>query len=273
MLSRKQIWRKTPVPGVHRDSFDETANQKDFRNDRREDLQAENAKLLLLSKNSAPKLRSALSSSNLMSMSERAKRPKDTRTLRFSSTVHVCLIHCRADLRHLFGDLYWKSEDYGQFKNEAVHELRLYLTANGITAKEAIFQLYQPQDAEREQWLEKMRKDFQRHEFCETDRESSSTLGDGEVPRSPQDTSDQESSDEDDEDDYDEEIVEGKEDSKAFKFFTGLKTDVELNETTDGDQSHRSINHKVPMKTPSGPAGASNQSMWAVTWHKKDEKK
>ena len=40
-----------------------------------------------------------------------------------------------------------------RFKHDAVNELRAHLTARGITAKEAIFELYQPHDHERKQWL------------------------------------------------------------------------------------------------------------------------
>jgi hypothetical protein len=267
MLSRKQLWRKTPVPAnlpSHRDSFDETNASPKQKPDNEMRAQAKDDSAR---KANAPvKLRSALSSSNLLTLEERLMRPKDTRTLRFSSTVHVCLIHCRGDLKHLFGDLFWKSEDYAVFKNEAVHELRIYLTAHGITAKEAIFQLYQPQDAERDQWMERMRKDFEKGLANETEKESSTAM-DEQLARqaSPY------SSDEEDMNNADT-IAEAKEDQRAFKFFTGLKTDVELNEQ-QAAASPGSAQVKLPLKTPSGPASSASNSMWAVAWHKKDEKK
>lgn len=95
--------------------------------------------------------RSALSLSTVLTMTEKEKllRTKDIRILRFSSTVHVCLIPSRIDLKPNLIDLYWKSEDYIQFKLEAVYELRAALTLHKITAKEAINLLYQPKENDR----------------------------------------------------------------------------------------------------------------------------
>jgi len=91
------------------------------------------------------KLRSALSMGDL---SKALRRNEDSRNLRFSSKVHVCLIPTRQDLDSVAKDVFWHSDDYQTFKREAVDELRTYLQMKGITAKEAIQALYQPQPEE-----------------------------------------------------------------------------------------------------------------------------
>lgn len=91
------------------------------------------------------KLRSALSMGDL---SKALRRNEDSRNLRFSSKVHVCLIPTRQDLFSVAKDVFWHSDDYQTFKREAVDELRTYLQLKGITAKEAIQALYQPQPEE-----------------------------------------------------------------------------------------------------------------------------
>lgn len=91
------------------------------------------------------KLRSALSMGDL---SKSLRRAEDERNLRFSSTVHVCLIPTREDLSTTSQEVFWNTEDYQMFKKEAVDELRAYLQLKGITAKEAIQALYQPQPEE-----------------------------------------------------------------------------------------------------------------------------
>jgi len=79
------------------------------------------------------------------------QRPRDVRVMRFSSTVHVCLVPTRDELKTVMPDLYFKAEDFAFFKQDAVAELRELLTRLGISSKQAIALLYQPSDSEREE--------------------------------------------------------------------------------------------------------------------------
>lgn len=90
---------------------------------------------------STPKqLRSALSMADLRNAYQERKK----KTMRFSSTVHVCLVPTRVEMRYIFNELYFRAEDFAQFKREAVMELREVLTRLGITSKQAIKLMYQP---------------------------------------------------------------------------------------------------------------------------------
>lgn len=97
-----------------------------------------------------PGLRSALSSTKCNS--DPAEK-KVKLNMKFSTTVHICLVLSRTEMKPLMNDLFWKAEEYVRFKHDAVNELRAHLISRGITAKEAIFELYQPHDHERKQWL------------------------------------------------------------------------------------------------------------------------
>ena len=89
------------------------------------------------------KLRSALSMADLRSAY--CEQEKKRRHTRFSSTVHVCLVPTRTEISNIFDDLYFRPEDFSTFKREAVAELREVLTRLGITSKEAIKLMYQPE--------------------------------------------------------------------------------------------------------------------------------
>jgi hypothetical protein len=142
MLTRKQQWRRTreripkPLTTPKTDSFD--------------DLQPIPTKgtgvdQLHSTATHAPapkRLKSALSSSNLLGLVER--RHRDQRLLRFSSTVHVLLIPSRVELMPSFENIYWLHEDYAYFKREAVKEIREAARVYGIPAKAAMTLLYQP---------------------------------------------------------------------------------------------------------------------------------
>lgn len=257
MLSRKQLWRKTRSSAAARrddqqlltTALDQPKlkpiNDSTALNDSSDTI----AKAVL-----PKKLRSALNLVNLLSESDKAMRPKDTRTMRFSSTVHICLIPSRTELKVVIDELFWRSEDYGIFKGDAVNELRTYLTAHGTTAKEAIFKLYQPHEEERKQWC-KENQAFMDAD-SETDREESSNA------------SESASADDDDQ------IVYRSEDDSEPKFgddveglnrFSGLKTDIELNA---GSKQRAGSVTKMPTKTPAG-ANSDNQHIWAVTWKPK----
>ena len=69
---------------------------------------------------------------------------KTAKSVRFSSTVCVVLIPTREELSMYSTRLYWADQDYGVFKRNAVDEIREYVSIHGVTAKEAIKALYQP---------------------------------------------------------------------------------------------------------------------------------
>lgn len=255
MLSRKQLWRKTrssivrgrdvsALPDVSPDFLATESQSKSAAATTQSDF--------------PKKLRSALNLINLLSESDKARRPKDTRTMRFSSTVHICLIPSRTELKPLVPELFWKCDDYGIFKSDAVNELRNYLTANGITAKEAIFRLYQPHEDERKQWskeyaaINDKEGDTDRDELSQS---SASTTADSEDQEGAETVY---NSDDDDEPTYGGDI-------EGLNRFSGLKTDIELNAATK--QRAGSIT-KMPTKTPAG-ASSDNQNVWAVTWKPK----
>ena len=249
MLSRKQQWRHTRTPAHRADAKDDFGGDDDGDDESARDSAPSSSLASAHIKTGAPpkKLRSALNLYSLLSEAEKANnpRPKDTRSMRFSSTVHICLIPSREELRQQILELFWKSEDYVTFKQDAVHELRVFLTANGITAKEAIFQLYQPHDHERQQWMKEFEDSLREKEGGETDRESAST--NAEDMEADQDRY---CSDEDDEPRY------GRPDDDGLKkIFANVKTDVELNA---GSSDHK------PLKTPS--AGEKQGQSWAVQW-------
>ena len=90
--------------------------------------------------NGQKQLRSAMSMADLRSAYQERKK----RTMRFSSTVHVCLVPTREEMKSIFDELYFRAEDFQIFKREAVTELREVLTRLGITSKQAIKLMYQP---------------------------------------------------------------------------------------------------------------------------------
>lgn len=118
-------------------------------------------------------LLSSMTASNSCSRKEKNLISKISRTVKFANTVHICLILSREELRHL--DLYWKPAEYAGFKHDAVQELRAHLTSQGISAKEAIFQMYQPHDEERIEWMKQFQESQRERYLDDTDKESNST--------------------------------------------------------------------------------------------------
>lgn len=151
MLSRKQTWRKIRSKsgetifkfcdngGIGEDGFSKLNDENPQKSRSSEDS------VTLNGSKPIKKLRSAMSMGDL---SKSLRRAEDIRNLRFSSKVHVCLIPTRQDLFSVAKEVFWATEDYQAFKREAVDELRAYLQLKGITAKEAIQALYQPQPEE-----------------------------------------------------------------------------------------------------------------------------
>lgn len=193
------------------------------------------------------KLRSALSMSNFLNISDKVEKPKDTRTLRFSSTVRVCLIPCRQDMLLLSTDIFWEADDYTTFKNEAVAELKETLHRLGITAKLAITNLYQPSLEERmNDYIAVYGTDEAYsiiHNSSLSDNISADSIPQNSIP-----------------------MPRASNSSVDLTFITGIKTDVEMNKLEMENISKDSSNLSLPVKTPSGLSNT-NQNMWAVKWN------
>lgn len=186
------------------------------------------------------KLRSALSMGDL---SKALRRSEDARNLRFSSKVHVCLIPTRQDLFSVAKDVFWHSDDYQTFKREAVDELRAYLQLKGITAKEAIQALYQPQPEEYS-YLRNLSVNRENNEI-ETSLPrtgSSPAIMENASAASTNATSDSNCM----------EACEGG-DSCGDDIKLGFKTDLDMNKELG------------TIKTPARQGGA-NSGAWAVQW-------
>ena len=128
------------------------------------------------------KTKSALSLSSLdpaaPEATQRKTAPKNP--LRFSSTVRVCLVPTREELKAIIDDLYFKAEDYGKFKTDAVTELREVLVKLGVTSKQAIEILYQPHgnDYYKRTSSGRGKGRSSRHRGDSTDEETTSIDGD-----------------------------------------------------------------------------------------------
>ena len=233
MLSRKQIWRKIKSKSNNIGFCSERFSNTLFFGD---DIFLESSASIEINDNprslpnsSPAKLKSALSLGDF----SKALRATDDRILRFSSKVQVCLIPTRKDLMELGIDhIFWKSDDYGVFKKEAVDELRAFLTKRGITAKEAIKQLYQPSAQDIEEYMT----------WDKSSKKNSSNQLDA-----FEDTS--------------QELLSPENDMVCSEPQLGYKTDVELNkQRVEGSNS-------CNLRTPSGgPKNA--QQVWAVQWQK-----
>ena len=192
------------------------------------------------------KLRSALSLTNLMNLSlddsdvtSKSKDKKEMKSIRYSSTVRVCLIPSRLDMDPLINELYWLPEDYVTFKKEAVTELKQLIKDLNLTAKAAISMLYQPSESDR--------------------ASESDTLEDLENIKNPSPLS---------------ASAEDTGSQSDLKFLIGIKTDVEMNSAQNpgADSSAKDRTTKsLPSKTPSG-AGSSLDSVWQATWTKYPQK-
>lgn len=204
---------------------------------------------------SATTLRSSLKTKRLGGDSHETKERKEAKTMRFSSTVHICLVLSRAEMKPLMSELFWKAEEYVRFKHDAVSELRTHLTANGITAKEAIFELYQPHEHERQQWLAET-EGTSRAEDTDEDSFSTQSPGDNEALCDIDDTY---SSDEDMTCPRNSTV-----DSKnhmTFKSDNDYKKEIHSANETDYNNS------KHP--TAKGTSGSTTHHGWAVSWRPK----
>ena len=192
--------------------------------------------------NTTEKPRSAIRSPESATNPEKAA----TKNAKFSTTVHICLVLSRTEMKPLMSDLFWKAEEYVKFKNDAISELRAHLTSKGITAKEAIFDMYQPHDHEREQWLAEHRN----AQKSDSDSESVST-------QTASDTDDEYLHDLDDVlniDDVDE-LRNAKKLANLMHYELEIDTDL-----TSVDSTHQPI-----------PKTVSKKHDWAVSWRPKSQ--
>jgi hypothetical protein len=194
--------------------------------------------------NPTEKLRSAIRSPERTSNCTVNIEKGETRNAKFSSTVHICLVLSRAEMKPLMSDLFWKAEEYGRFKNDAINELRAHLTANGITAKEAIFEMYQPHDHERQQWL----AEYGNAQKSDSDSDSVST---------------QTASDTDDEYLHDLDDILNIEDNDELRNAKNMATIKHHELSKDIDLTSVASNQRSNQKS------VSKQHDWAVSWRPK----
>ena len=263
-LTRKTVWRKVRSHGPHTrdglesidtveiealaDDSDTDAMHIDDESGRAKKKSKAEDKNNINDDNSSTmrKLRSALSLSSLSLHDSdgrlNAKNSKETRAIRFSSTVRVCLIPSRLDMEPLITELYWLPEDYITFKREAVTELKLLIKDLSLTAKAAISMLYQPSESDTLEDLQRLKNSFNLLSVSSEDTGSQLDL----------------------------------------KFLVGIKTDVEMNKSSCIDNIalsaqgaydsgvDRGAKH-LPSKTPSG-SGSSLDSVWQASWIKYPQK-
>ena len=235
MLSKKQLWRKvisSPRP-IPRTDIDQ--NGMDISSDTIVDSSRQNSPVPSVTPR---KLRSAMSLSNLSEM-EKLLRPKEQRNIRFSATVHVCLIPTRQEMKMTIDELFWKPCDYNTFKTEAVAELKALLTSQGLTPKQAITQLYQPNDQDRE-------------EYNKMILENNNFNIDNDIMEIDHPTKVMK--------------IEADNQQLEIKFITAIKTDVELNENSIACSPNKTSN--LPTHTPSG--GQQLSHVWTVNWKKSE---
>ena len=262
MLSKKQLWRKvltSPRPTSRSSSIDGDEMDIDIE-DNKEKLRTTSDLFQLErdNKNILPprKLRSALSLSNLSEM-EKLLRPKEQRNIRFSSTVHVCLIPTRQEMKMTIDELFWKPCDYNTFKMEAVAELKALLTSQGLTPKQAITELYQPNDQDREYDMIIDRN----NDFKNNNIDDKNIFYDN---NNNSDNNNNNNNNNNDNNNNNNSSSNGKVDD--IKFITNIKTDVELNEASIASSPNRTSN--LPTHTPSG--GQQLSHVWTVNWKKSD---
>lgn len=160
MLSRKQLWRRTPV------SKPFSPTQKTPYNSFHEIDTGSLSDVTDIESNSTsqgsfknvPSLRSCISSADLRKLDPVIKQ-KRSRKIRFSSYVKVCLIPTRDELLHLHDDLYWNLQDCDAFKKDAVEQLKRFSKHRCIAMKEAIRLLFQPTKSGEEDYTEDLLRD------------------------------------------------------------------------------------------------------------------
>jgi len=221
-----------------------------------------------------PRLRSALSMGDLMS----AGRPKDARRhMRFSSTVHVCLVPTREELCNIVDDLYFRADDFAAFKQDAVLELREVLTKLGLTSKQAIQLMYQPDEGATAGALH-LHNPATEYEIegpslsDDEDDEVRSPRGQHavEISSIPMEMEGPSLSDDEGEAEAYRATVDNN--LRAAAFITGIKTDVELNAQAGESPAKFSKSalggapaRVLPSHTPSG-ANSEAHATWQVQW-------
>ncbi len=235
------------------------------------------SKVLLPPPKGLPRLRSAMSMGDLQS----AVRPEKRRHMRFSSTVYVCLVPTRDELSHIMDDLFFRPDDFAGFKHEAVLELREVLTRLGLTSKQAIQLMYQPQlDAAVKQGagllLHHPAAEYEVEGPSLSDDEAPAPSPRGEPAREvasiPMEVEGPSLSDDEDEAEAYRATVDNN--LRAVAFITGIKTDVELNAQTAAGQSPDKFGKSalggatarvLPSHTPSGAISEAHAT-WQVQW-------
>jgi hypothetical protein len=124
MLTKKQMWRKTKA--ISNYSF--IPDEPQFK---------------ITSKNSYSTTEPS-SVSDLDNSCNGDNNNSSKKYVKFSTLVKVCLIPTRAELSHLFPELYWTKNQCNDFKNDALAEIKDFVEKEDCSMKLAVQQLYQP---------------------------------------------------------------------------------------------------------------------------------
>lgn len=179
------------------------------------------------------KLKSALSSGNLLELN---KKLKISRILRFSATVHVLLIPSRLEIISHCINIYYITDDYLTFKRDAVQEIRDIAKKYNVSIKVAMNFLYQPN-------------------FELPNNISNSNESDNSSPEQISPSHSRESLQGMNHVDF---IKTSKFLESELKFIIDAKTDVELQDQSTGRG----------MKKSNGTAPTLKQHAWVVQWKK-----
>jgi hypothetical protein len=255
MLTRTKLWRKMELDANDSSSDDSDNTEDSFVSTDEGDSPEGPSPTSSPNVTPVKTLQSALKTRRSSDECSELPGKKEARTMRFSSTVHICLVLSRAEMKPLMTDLFWKADEYVRFKHDAVNELRSHLTINGITAKEAIFDLYQPHEHERQQWLAEFDDS---HKLEDTDEDSFST-------QSP--TDNDFLCDIDDAYNSDDDSVSRQSNSTVdLKNAATYRSDNGLDKPTHA--VHEISNNGTLMPTKA-PLGSAIQHGWAVSWRPK----
>ena len=132
MLSKKQMWRKTNEAVTSKHVGKENTLKKVPTPKSATDI-SENSPHIPIHKT---ELKSVLNSSSL--------KNKESKSLRFSPSVHVMLVPSRREQLSHFDEIFWHREDFAKFKRQAMSEISELSRMYRISPETARSWLYQP---------------------------------------------------------------------------------------------------------------------------------
>jgi hypothetical protein len=74
------------------------------------------------------------------------------KSVSFREAMEVVLIPSRGEYSAISYDIWWAHEDYSNFQQSAISEIRMYSLCETVSLKTARSELYQPSEADRSAW-------------------------------------------------------------------------------------------------------------------------